>query len=96
MSELLTVPQIRERLPMTISERTLRQKLRNFGTIIEHRNQILLEERFWEKFLESLRCSNSSSAKGRRSGKSMGRALTPESAYDLARAQIAKAKRKTS
>ena len=91
--DLLTVEEVRSRLPFKISERALRRRLRDSKLVITHRKQVALEEKLWPKFLDYMRCSSSTSAPTPLSGKSSGRALTPESALEKARAVIAKTKR---
>lgn len=91
--DLLTVDEVKSRLPIKISERALRRKLRDYGRIITHRNQIALNSALWPDFLDWLaKCSASSNAPIARTGRSSGRALTPESACAKARALIAKSK----
>lgn len=95
--ELLTVEDVRARLPFKISERALRKKLRGFGRIILHRNQIALASNLYPDFLDWFaKCSGSSNAPTPRSGRSSGRALTPESACERARALIAKSRQSRS
>ena len=90
---LWTVADCRARLPFKISDRALRRKLRDFGRIVEHRNQIALNPEFWPDFLETFQCSDSKRGPIRPSGRSSVRALTPESACERARELIAKGKR---
>lgn len=95
--DILTVPEVRSRLPFKISERELRKKLRGFGRIILHRNQIALPDKNYEDFVDWFtKCSGSSNVPIPRSGRSSGRALTPEAACDRARALIAKNKQSRS
>jgi len=59
--DILTVPEVRSRLPFKISERELRKKLRGFGRIILHRNQIALASNLYPDFLDWFaKCSGSS------------------------------------
>lgn len=93
MGDMLTVEDVKSRLPFKISGRALRQRLRQSGLVIEHRRQIALQAKDWERFLETLKCSGSSNVQTPRTGKWSGRALTPESALEKARAVIAKTRR---
>lgn len=95
-TSLWTVADVRAKLPFKVSERELRKRLRRFGRIVEHRNQIAFRPANWDAFLEAWECLGSSGGKARPTGKFTGRALTPESACAKARALIEKTKQKAS
>ena len=67
---LLTVDDIRARLPFKIARRTLAARIRASGLAIEHRRQLALDETSWTAFLETMRCS--SSGAGRMRSKARG------------------------
>ena len=64
--KLLTVQECLGRLPIRMSEREFRRKIRKSGHYYEHRRQIMLSEADFAAIMEGLRpCSNSRRA-GRR------------------------------
>ena len=67
MAALLTVKECLDRLPILISERSLRQKIREAGCYCEHRRQIFLTEDHFEQLLESMEpCHSRSNQEGKR------------------------------
>jgi hypothetical protein len=54
-ARLLTVDEVRQRLPFKIARRTLAARIRASGLAIEHRRQLALDETSWTAFLETLK-----------------------------------------
>ena len=59
LPRLLTVDDIRARLPFKIARRTLAARIRASGLAVEHRRQLALSETSWTAFLEGFKCSSS-------------------------------------
>ena len=57
LPRLLTVDDIRARLPFKIARRTLAARIRASGLAVEHRRQLALSETSWTAFLEGFKCS---------------------------------------
>ena len=72
MTTFLTVPECLGRLPVRLSEREFRKRVKAQGLCYKNGHQIALSEDHLNKFIETLACPTSGSHSATGSGKSRG------------------------
>ena len=76
-ARLLTLDEVMERLPVRVSERALRAKLREAGCYMQLGHAMMLSESDYAELLEALRPCHSRSSRGRKARTSTSVARSP-------------------